>query len=242
MEEIWHSKAAFQDNYFHSLKTLVVMDITKDHVIPSHVLPCLKNLEELEVESCGAVEVIFDIDDIDTKKKGIVARLKKLTLTILPNLSRVWKKNPQGIVSFPNLQEVSVFDCGQLATLFPSSLAINLPKLQMLEIQWCGKLVEIVEKEDATELGTAKILKFPRLFLLLLYNLPQLTCFYPGKHHLECHMLDVLDVAYCPMLKLFTSKFHDSYKEAVTESQVSVPTTTNWRQQPLFSVEEVTKH
>ncbi|WVZ06064.1 hypothetical protein V8G54_019410 [Vigna mungo] len=239
LEEIWHSKAAFQDNYFHSLKTLVVMDITKDHVIPSHVLPCLKNLEELEVESCGAVEVIFDVNDIDTKKKGTVARLKKLTLTMLPNLSRVWKRNPQRIVSFPNLQEVSVFDCGQLALLFPSSLAKNLLKLQTLEIQWCDNLVEIVEKEDALELGTAEMFKFPCLFWLLLYNLPLLTCFYPGKHRLECHMLDVLDVSYCPMLKLFTSKFHDSYKEAVTESQASVPITTTWSQQPLFSVEEV---
>ncbi|KAL9315080.1 hypothetical protein ACSQ67_016081 [Phaseolus vulgaris] len=214
LEEIWNTKAAFQDNYFRSLKTLVVMDITKDHVIPSQVLPCLKNLEELEVESCGAVEVIFDVNDIDTKKKGIVSRLKKLTLTMLPNLSR-------------------------LARLFPSSLAINLHKLQRLEIQWCDKLVEIVEKEDASELGTAEIFKFPRLFLLLLYNLSRLTCFYPGKHHLECNMLEVLDVSYCPMLKQFTSKFHDSYNEAVAESQVSVPITTPWRQQPLFWVEEV---
>jgi len=228
LEEIWHSKAAFQDNYFHSLKTLVVMDITKDHVIPSHVL---KNLEELEVESCGAVEVIFDVNDTATKKKGTVARLKKLTLTMLPNLSRVWKKNPQGIVSFPNLQEVSVFDCGQLASLFPLSLAINLFKLQTLEIQWCDNLVEIVEKDDAIEPGKAEMFKFPCLFSLLLYNLPLLACFYSGKHRLECHMLDVLDVSCCPMLKLFTSKFHDSYKEAVTESQ-----------QPLFLVEEVTKH
>ena len=55
LEEIWQNKVVFQFNYFHSLKTLVVMDITKDHVIPSHVLPCLKNLEELEIESCRAV-------------------------------------------------------------------------------------------------------------------------------------------------------------------------------------------
>jgi len=56
------------------------MDITKDSVIPSRVLLCLKNLEESEIESWQAVEVIFDINDIDTKKKRIVARLKKLTL------------------------------------------------------------------------------------------------------------------------------------------------------------------
>ncbi|CAJ1816601.1 unnamed protein product [Sphenostylis stenocarpa] len=239
LKVIWQGKAAFQENYFGSLKTLVVTGITKDHVIPSQVLTCLKNLEELKVESCRAVEVIFNVNDIDMKKKGIVSRLKMLTLNKLPNLNRVWNKNPRGIVSFPNMQEVSVFDCGQLATLFPSSLAISLVKLQILEIQWCEKLVEIVEKEDAAELGTAEIFKFPCLTSLLLFHLPLLSCFYPGKHHLLCPMLECLDVSYCPNLKLFTSKFHDSHKEAVTESQVSAPIATSRRQQPLFSVEEL---
>jgi len=65
------------------------MDITKDSVIPSRVLLCLKNLEESEIESWQAVEVIFDINDIDTKKKRIVARLKKLTLNFWTTLDYI---------------------------------------------------------------------------------------------------------------------------------------------------------
>jgi len=241
LEEIWHSKAGFQDNYFRSLKTLLVMDITKDHVIPSQVLPCLKNLEVLEVKSCKEVEVIFDVNDMETKKKGIVSRLKRLTLNSLPNLKCVWNKNSQGTISFPNLQEVSVFDCGKLAALFPSYLARNLLKLEELHIESCDKLVDIVGEDDAIEPETTEMFKFPCLNLLILFRLPLLSCFYPAKHHLLCPLLEILDVSYCPKLKLFTSEFHDSCKESVIEIEVSSTITISRLQQPLFSVEKVTK-
>ncbi|RDY12806.1 putative disease resistance protein, partial [Mucuna pruriens] len=230
--EIWHSKAASPNNYFHRLKTLVMKDITKDVVIPSQILPCLKSLEELQVDG-GAVEVIFDMDDIDTKiTKGIVSRLKILTLNELPDLKCVWNKNPQGIVSFSNLQEVIVTDCVSLVTLFPSSLARNVGKLKALQIFRCDKLVEIVGMEDATELGRTEMFEFPCLSWLRFYKLPLLSCFYPGKHHLECPILEYLDVSYCPRLKLLTSKFY-SHKEAVIESPIIQ------LQQPLLSVEKV---
>ncbi|WVZ06068.1 hypothetical protein V8G54_019414 [Vigna mungo] len=49
LEKILHSKAAFHDNNFSSLRSLVVNNVTKDHLISSQVLLCLKSLEELEV-------------------------------------------------------------------------------------------------------------------------------------------------------------------------------------------------
>ena len=88
-------------------------------------------------------------------------------------------------------------------------------------------MVEIVGKEDAMEHGTTEIFEFRYLLELVLYKLSLLSCFYPGKHHLECPVLECLDVSYCPMLKLFTSEFHNSHKAAVIE-------------QPLFMVEKVT--
>ena len=144
---------------------------------------------------------------------------------------------PRGILSFPNLQEVVVFNCRSLATLFPLSLARNLGKLKTLEIQLCDKLVEIVGKEDVTEHGTTEMFEFPYLRNLLLYELSLLSCFYPGKHHLECPVLKCLHVCYCPKLKLFTSEIHNNHKEAVTEAPIS-----RLQQQPLFSVDKVTKH
>jgi len=238
---MWYKKAVFPYNYFGNLKKLVVEHIKKESVIPSNILACLKSLEDLQVYSCDEVQVVFDIHDIEMKKsKGIISRLKMLDLDELPNLTCILNKNPQGIVSFPYLQEVRVSDCSCMTALFPSPLVRNLVKLQKLKIQRCDGLVEIVGKEDEIELGTTEMFHFPDLSVFFLWKLPKLSCFYPGKHHLECPMLETLDVSYCPMLKLFTSEFSD--KEPVRESEVSALNTISQLQQPLFSVEKVTKH
>nr|AEB06131.1 Rpp4 candidate R10 [Glycine max] len=229
------AKPAFLKNFFGSLKKLEFDGaIKREIVIPSHVLPYLKTLEELNVHSSDAAQVIFDIDDTDTNTKGMVLPLKKLILKDLSNLKCVWNKNPRGTLSFPHLQEVVVFKCRTLARLFPLSLARNLGKLKTLEIQICHKLVEIVGKEDVTEHGTTEMFEFPCLWKLLLYKLSLLSCFYPGKHHLECPVLESLEVSYCPKLKLFTSEFHNNHKEAVTEAPIS-----RLQQQPLFSVDKI---
>nr|AEB06129.1 Rpp4 candidate R7 [Glycine max] len=228
-------KPAFLKNFFGSLKKLEFDGaIKREIVIPSHVLPYLNTLEELNVHSSDAVQIIFDMDDTDANTKGIVLPLKKLTLKDLSNLKCVWNKTPRGILSFPNLQDVDVQACENLVTLFPLSLARNLGKLQTLEIHTCDKLVEIVGKEDVTEHGTTEMFEFPSLLKLLLYKLSLLSCIYPGKHHLECPVLECLDVSYCPKLKLFTSEFHNDHKEAVTEAPIS-----RLQQQPLFSVDKI---
>ncbi|KAH1199679.1 putative disease resistance protein [Glycine max] len=230
-----HGKPAFLKNIFGSLKKLEFDGaIKREIVIPSHVLPYLKTLEELNVHSSDAAQVIFDIDDTDANPKGMVLPLKNLTLKRLPNLKCVWNKTPQGILSFSNLQDVDVTECRSLATLFPLSLARNLGKLKTLQIFICQKLVEIVGKEDVTEHATTVMFEFPSLWKLLLCKLSLLSCFYPGKHHLECPFLTSLRVSYCPKLKLFTSEFRDSPKQAVIEAPIS-----QLQQQPLFSVEKI---
>ncbi|KAL5166960.1 putative disease resistance protein [Glycine soja] len=230
-----HGKPAFPENFFGCLKKLEFDgESIREIVIPSHVLPYLKTLEELYVHNSDAAQIIFDTVDTEAKTKGIVFRLKKLILKDLSSLKCVWNKNPLGILSFPHLQEVVVTKCRTLATLFPLSLARNLGKLKTLEIQICDKLVEIVGKEDVTEHGTTEMFEFPCLWKLILYKLSLLSCFYPGKHHLECPVLKCLDVSYCPKLKLFTSEFGDSPKQAVIEAPIS-----QLQQQPLFSIEKI---
>ncbi|KAL2570214.1 hypothetical protein AAZV13_18G173600 [Glycine max] len=229
------AKPAFLKNFFGSLKKLEFDGaIKREIVIPSHVLPYLKTLEEFNVHSSDAAQVIFDIDDTDANTKGMLLPLKKLTLESLSNLKCVWNKTSRGILSFPDLQYVDVQVCKNLVTLFPLSLARNVGKLQTLVIQNCDKLVEIIGKEDATEHATTEMFEFPFLLKLLLFKLSLLSCFYPGKHHLECPVLESLGVSYCPKLKLFTSEFHNDHKEAVTEAPIS-----RLQQQPLFSVDKI---
>jgi len=226
-------KQAFPGKSFGNIKKLEFDGTSKgDTVIPSDVLSHLKSLEELNVHNADEVKVIFGMNDSHTKTKGTVFHLKKLILKDLSNLKCILNKNPQESVSFPNLHELFVDGCGSLVTLFATKLGM----IETHELQRYDKLVEIVGKEDAVENRTPEILmfEFPCLFLLTLYNLTNLSCFYPEKHHLECPKLEIIHVAYCPKLKLFTSKIHDSHKEAMTEAPISC------LQQPLFLVEKVT--
>ncbi|XP_052728349.1 uncharacterized protein LOC108328951 [Vigna angularis] len=224
-------KSAFPDNFFGCIKKLEFGEAcTRNILIPSHVLPYLKNLEELNVENCKPTQVIFDIDESELKMKGMIFRLKNLNLNKLSNLKCVWKVNSGGIVSFPNLHRVDINGCGSLVTLFPVSLARNIKKLEVLEITECEKLVEIVGKEDGMEHGTTMIFEFPCLSWLLVDNVPLLSCFYPGKHYLKCPLLYSLFVASCPKLKLFTSEFDDNQKATVIEAPIR-------QLQPLFSLE-----
>ncbi|WVZ06545.1 hypothetical protein V8G54_019891, partial [Vigna mungo] len=234
MIRVQHAKPTASDNFFGSFRKLE-FDITcnRSFVIPSHILPYLKNLEELMVHSSDVVQVIFDTDEIAVETKGIIFGLKKLILYDLPNLKCVWKENIEGIVSFSNLQRVDVEGCGSLVTLFPSSLAKSLGKLNTLDIQECEKMVEIVGKEDEMEDETTIMFEFHCLSYLNLETMPLLSCFYPGKHHLECPLLDQLYVECCPKLKLFISSFGDDSKKEVLEAP------TNLLQQPLFSIEKV---
>ncbi|WVZ06548.1 hypothetical protein V8G54_019894 [Vigna mungo] len=222
MKEVRYCKPVFSD-FFGSLKKLEFDEVSKrEIVVPSHVLPFLKNLEELNVHSCKLARVIFDLDESETETKGIVFRLKKLTLRNLSNLKCVWNKHSQGIVNFSNLQEVFVYECGNLVTLFPLALAKNLGNLKTLTIQVCFNLIAIVEEKEESIHGTTEKFELPSLSKLFLCKMPQLVCFYSGQHHLKCRMLERLHVACCHKVKLFKSRIHDSPL-----------------QHPMFLIEEV---
>ncbi|WVZ06515.1 hypothetical protein V8G54_019861 [Vigna mungo] len=219
MMRVQHTKPTASHNFFGSFRKLE-FDITcnRSFVIPSHIFPYLKNLEELNVHSSDVVQVIFDTDEVEVETKGIIFGLKKLILYDLSNLKCVWRENLEEIVSFSNLQEVDVRGCGSLVTLFPLSVAKNLGKLESLDIQKCEKMVEIVGREAEMEHAMTIMFEFPCLSYLNLEDMPLLSCFYPGKHHLECPLLDQLYVEYCPKLKLFRSSFDEDSKKEVLEA------------------------
>ena len=73
---------------------------------------------------------------------------------------------------------------------------------------------------------------FPRLSYLCLFSLPELKCFYPGKHTLEWPSLNSLRISECDKVKIFASNelsFSDT-NELGHHVQV---------QQPLFLFEQV---
>ncbi|XP_061345977.1 uncharacterized protein LOC133291694 [Gastrolobium bilobum] len=219
LQQAWNDGVDIENNWFYSLKTLKLVncEIQPPCAIPSHVLPYLNRLKELEVRNCKKVKAVFDMNGTEIIETSF--QLKKLTLSRLDELTHVWKKTGQGTLKFQNLQEVFISSCYKLGTLFPAALAKNLKKLEKLEVQNCEKLEEIVGQEEEAvaqeteeivvqeEAAVAQVTEkfvFPRLTSLVLWNLPRLTHFCPGTITLECPSLNHLSVGNCKLV-LFPS-------------------------------------
>jgi len=167
-----------QQNSFGCLKSLTVDGCHRlVHVIPSHLLSCFHNLEELQVQYCSKARVIFNINDENrlTKASGIF-RLKTLSLRSLEKLEHVWDQDPEGIIGLQLLKEMRVEHCWSLKSLFPASVAKNLISLQVLKITLCTKLAEIFRKDEKGEEGegTTQEFVFPHPILSTRQQLPSL--------------------------------------------------------------------
>jgi len=196
IQEAWYNGLNLQNNLFCSLKSLLLDNCDfEQYAIPSNILPCLKNLNQLTVRNCNKIKVIFDMNDNDTIET--TSQLKLLFLEGLPELTSVWKKNCQGILRFQNLLMVSVRSCQHIQTLFPAALARKLTMLQRLHVDSCQEFQQIVGKED-TGTDVMKKLVFPSLTTLYLLNLPEFKYFYTELFIVECPKLNDLHVFGCP--------------------------------------------
>ena len=138
----------------------------------------------------------------------------------MPNLKHVWNKDPQGLISFHNLHDVSVSGCKRPKTLFPKFVAESLLKVEKLDIRIRGALEEIAGKEDAAADGaTDEMFELPFLAELSLSGLPELKCFYPRRFNLKCPALKKLSAYHCGNLEIFKLE-SQSYEEAVSQDQI----------------------
>jgi len=176
VEQLWHIRHSVQQNNFGYLKRLSAWRCDSlVHVIPSHLLSCFHNLEQLDVFSCRKAQVIFNINDENRLTKASAVRLKRLSLNDLPKLEHVWDKDPEGIIGLQVLKEMCVEYCESLKSLFPASVAKDLITLQVLEVIRCKELADIFKKDEKGEEGeeTQESL-FPRLTSFTLQHVPRL--------------------------------------------------------------------
>ncbi|KAJ6928870.1 disease resistance protein [Populus alba x Populus x berolinensis] len=149
-------------------------------------------------------------------------QLRVVRLWNLPHLKHVWNRDPQGILSFHNLCTVDVRECPGLRSLFPASIALNLPQLEELLITTCG-VEEIVAKDEGLEEGPEFL--FPKVTGLHLRKLPELKRFYPGIHTSEWPRLKTLRVYDCEKIEIFPSEkkcSHEPCREDHMDIEVAV--------------------
>ncbi|GKV26379.1 hypothetical protein SLEP1_g35698 [Rubroshorea leprosula] len=220
---IWHHQP--HADSFCKLKSLVIENCGKLLTIfSSDILGRLcKSLEVLMVRSCSSLEEIFELGEVNIEEShshGVLdTLLRKLTISNLPRLRHVWTKDPQGILSFRNLQSVRALRCPNLQNMFPASVAMEFQQLKELNLESCG--IEEVVAFGGEEAVPRFV--FSCLSTLYLWNLPRLICFYPRKHLTEW-----------PMLKKFRGYHFEGIKETNAKSLGAFPV-----QLPLFIVEKV---
>ncbi|XP_054780668.1 uncharacterized protein LOC129288205 isoform X2 [Prosopis cineraria] len=200
LKRAWHYQ-------FGRSKTMEVNKCEKlETVFPSgSMLEALRSLETLRVKDCASVEEIFELTTADgMHAQEVTAQLKNLEISGLPEMKRIWSKDPQGLVRFSNLELVDIAGCYKLEYIFPFSIAKDLPQLQHLRLVLC-KIKEVVSKKDGS-LDETTIFELTHLTSLVLGYLPKLKGFYAGVHTLECQSLVRLQVLDCPHLKVFNPR------------------------------------
>ena len=202
------------------------------NIFPRNMLRRLQNLKNLQKSGCNSVEEVFEVrgtnlDEICDKGS---TQLRHLTSINLPKLKHIWTSDLEAILTFQNLRGVHISQCKTLKSLFPISVAKSLEQLQSLHINDCGLMEEIVALEEGLETTTKFV--FPRITSLSLESLPELKCFYPGKHTSEWPSLKSLTTCKCNKVKI------------VASNELSFPNTDELGhhisiQQPLFLIEKV---
>ncbi|WCJ43237.1 Disease resistance protein At4g27190 [Euphorbia peplus] len=197
-------------NHLHSdsFSKLQVLKVENNgqlmEIFPHHILARLQNLNDLVIKNCDSLQEVFDIHGLINAKEmeRVTVQLKRLDIRNLLNLSSVWNEDPKGVISFDEISSMHVWDCPNLNSLFPLSIAKGLQQLELLELDNCG-VVELVTKDEEAEEEALEFV-FPRLKRLDLWRLEKLEFFFRGIHTLGCPVLGKLSVHRCDKLEVFT--------------------------------------
>ncbi|KAH7854013.1 hypothetical protein Vadar_009094 [Vaccinium darrowii] len=148
-------------------------------VFASQLLPMLRHLEDLFVESCELLEVMFELEGADSNEPNptILSPLKLIVLRDLPKLNYISKRDPMG---FEYIQTLHIYDCSSLKHVFAPTMAKSIPLLCDLMIWKCEMLSRIVAEENGLGESSVEEVEFPQLKRLELGNLPNLVSFFPN--------------------------------------------------------------
>nr|XP_048332811.1 probable disease resistance protein At4g27220 [Ziziphus jujuba var. spinosa] len=182
LRTIWHTQ--LDPNSFCKL-TEIQVDACQSLI---HILePCIlqrldSNVKVLDIRNCDSLQAVFS-DSL-----------------LAPTHSEMF--------SCRNLCEVYIRNCRNLKNVFPAYMARNrnLKKLQTLWIHHCETLEEIIGEEVGVEEATMPKFVFPSAKDVCLYNLPQLSSFYPGMHTSKWPSLTEFLVYRCDKLEMLAAE------------------------------------
>ncbi|CAI9773422.1 unnamed protein product [Fraxinus pennsylvanica] len=140
-----------------------------------------RDLKECWIQKEDKIECIMRLENEQQSSTGVPFQsLKTLYMSGLPNLIGLFKWEavaplPPG--TFSSLEELSIVRCDKIKKLFPQSLVHNFHNLQVLAVEDCEQMEEIIEDDN----NEGADITLPKLKVLELENLPQLKSICRGK-------------------------------------------------------------
>uniref|UniRef100_A0A6N2LW98 Uncharacterized protein n=1 Tax=Salix viminalis TaxID=40686 RepID=A0A6N2LW98_SALVM len=134
-------------------------------------------------------------------KKIEFPNLEDLKLTSI-EVEKIWQDQLK--LSVCEITSLIVEGCRNLKYLFTTSMVESLAQLKRLELCDCVSMEEIIIKNGLGEEENVRGVMLPKLQLLKLKGLPNLTRFCTG-HLIQCCFLHHLWIEDCPALKTFIS-------------------------------------
>lgn len=191
------------------------------HLLPSNLLEflgcfdMLQSLEEFLLMSCTSLqEIIIDGGDDDRHEHSgyCLPALEKLELLSLNKLEQIrFQRIPTGNL-FPHLRSLKIANCAKLKNV---NFALYLPELIHLELQFCPKMVTLID-DTATEHMTSSIIEqgdhaaneiieqeyhtFPLLKKLTIHMLKSLTSLCSTRISVHFPALQVVEITQCTKL------------------------------------------
>ncbi|XP_052174526.1 probable disease resistance protein At4g27220 [Diospyros lotus] len=164
-------------------------------------------IDNLVLRNCQGVKHVIDLNGTIEQFVDV----KRLELHDLPELVLLWNKNLHEIGGFRSLKNIIIRDCSQLGSLFTLSMAMSLQHLEMLSVECCEMMEEIIIIEENninfTREGMAtRHIEFPKLKRLTLLKLPNFKNFCNDKRgSFSFSSLSIIDVWCCQKMKTFAS-------------------------------------
>ncbi|XP_027930840.1 probable disease resistance protein At1g61180 [Vigna unguiculata] len=182
-----------QQIYFPTLQNIQIERCNKLKTIFSFII--VRSLPELEcvsVEDCNELKEIFFFG---SEEEGQVENIS----------------DPSQHVCLPKVRSIKIKTCNKLKFIFPYSVACQCSSLNLLDVESCPQLAQIVKFEHegtseeegsgvAIDDNHAKHLLFPNLSSLELKKLPTITGTFPWYEPQNCHLI----IQECPKYLWFT--------------------------------------
>ncbi|KAH7836198.1 hypothetical protein Vadar_033617 [Vaccinium darrowii] len=201
--------------YRSGLDQLVLpSNITSLEVSGCHDLICLsaipwlkhaRHLGIFEVRDCDKLESIFSFSyqmSLRTVESFHLSHL--LSFRVLFDGTA-----PLRNISF-NLKRLSFQRCEIMKNIFPAQLLQNFPNLEVLTVDGCEKVEDIIVGEE--EMSDSNTIALPRLRKLSLLALPRLKTIYTGI--MVCESVELIRVWGCPMVRRLPLSLHVNNDQA----------------------------